>query len=303
MNVRTQTELSHPEKVGVVRPGCPPSLGPLRESVAKVCKHTARKRSLKVPVIGPDRKPLMPTSPKRARKMIESGKATPFWSRGIFCIRLNVEPSGRNVQPVVVGIDPGSKREGISIISEKEDFLHIQLHARTQVKKKIKNRRDLRRGRRSRNTPCRQPRWNRGSCRKKGVPPSTKARWGWKLNVVLWLACLYPVSSIVVEDVKARTKGGQSSWNRSFSPLEVGKKWFYNELEKVASVTLRAGYETKKLREKYGLVKTSSKLDDVFEAHCVDSWVLAASLQGLNRLPTTKSILCLVPLNFRLKVI
>ena len=66
-----------------------------------------------VPVIGPNQQPLMPTTPARARKWIQSGRATPFWKGGIFCIRLNVEPSTREVQPIAVGIDPGSKREAI----------------------------------------------------------------------------------------------------------------------------------------------------------------------------------------------
>ena len=61
-----------------------------------------------VPVIGPNQQPLMPTTPARARKWIQSGRATPFWKGGIFCIRLNVEPSARAVQPLAVGIDPGS---------------------------------------------------------------------------------------------------------------------------------------------------------------------------------------------------
>lgn len=48
-----------------------------------------------VPVVDRDQKPLMPTTPARARRWIKSGKATPFWKRGVFCVRLNVEPSGR----------------------------------------------------------------------------------------------------------------------------------------------------------------------------------------------------------------
>ena len=64
-----------------------------------------------VPVFDHQQQPLMPTTPARARRWIQSGKATPFWKRGVFCVRLNVEPSAREVQPIAVGIDPGSKKE------------------------------------------------------------------------------------------------------------------------------------------------------------------------------------------------
>ncbi|WP_414644361.1 RRXRR domain-containing protein [Allocoleopsis sp.] len=53
----------------------------------------------------------MPTTPSRARRWIKSGKATPFWKKGVFCVRLNVEPSNTTRQLIAVGIDPGSKRE------------------------------------------------------------------------------------------------------------------------------------------------------------------------------------------------
>jgi len=70
-----------------------------------------------VPVVDKDGNPLMPTKPSRARRWIKSGKATPFWSRGVFCVRLNVEPSARYKQPIAVGIDAGSKMEGYSVKS------------------------------------------------------------------------------------------------------------------------------------------------------------------------------------------
>lgn len=298
MSVRTQTELPLPE-VETVRSECPPSSVPLRESVAKVCKHKPSNGTLRVPVVDKDQKPLMPTTPRRARKMIKTRKATPFWSKGIFCIRLNTEPSDRNTQPVVVGVDPGSKKEGLSVVSKHMDFLHVQLDARHQVKDKMTNRAQLRRTRRGRNTPCRPPRWNRASLRKDRVPPSTKARWDWKLRVLKWLMKLYPVSQVVVEDIKAKTKRGQKKWNRSFSPLEVGKNWFYTEVLQLAFLSTRKGWETKELREKFRLKKTSRKKAEIFEAHCVDSWVLAADALGITRSPQMKKLLCLVPLNFR----
>ena len=73
-----------------------------------------------VPVVDSNQRPLMPTTPARARRWIKSGKATPFWKRGIFCVRLNVEPSNRNTQPIAVGIDPGSKREGVRVTFLRE---------------------------------------------------------------------------------------------------------------------------------------------------------------------------------------
>ena len=70
-----------------------------------------------VPVVDYNQVPLMPTTSRRASSWIKSGKATPFWKRGIFCVRLNQEPSARNYQDVALGIDPGSKMEGYTVAS------------------------------------------------------------------------------------------------------------------------------------------------------------------------------------------
>ena len=48
-----------------------------------------------VPVVDVQQKPLMPTTPSRARRWIREGKATPFFRKGIFCVCLNAEPSAR----------------------------------------------------------------------------------------------------------------------------------------------------------------------------------------------------------------
>lgn len=114
-----------------------------------------------VPVVDQNHQPLMPTSPDRARNWIKSGKATPFWSRGVFCVRLNVEPSGRKTQDIAVGIDPGSKREGFTVKSESHTYLNVLADAVTWVKKKVETRGNARRARRQRKTPCRANRKNR----------------------------------------------------------------------------------------------------------------------------------------------
>ena len=249
-----------------------------------------------VPVVDSDQNPLMPTAWRRAMKWIKSGKATPFWKRGVFCVRLNQEPSGRVLQDITIGIDPGSKKEGITVKSASHTFLNIQMDTVTWVKEAKETQRNLRRSRRYRKTPCRRNKQNRS---RGGIPPSTKARWGWKLRICFWLQKMFPISSFVVEDLKAQTKKGKKRWNISFSPLEIGKQWFYKELEeKIAPVILKEGWETKELRDSLGLKKTSRKLSETFDAHCVDSWVLSWSQVGGSKIPNNTDILFITPIRF-----
>jgi hypothetical protein len=250
-----------------------------------------------VPVLAHDQHPLMPTTPARARRWIKSGKATAFWKGGLFCVRLNVEPLRREVQPIAVGIDPGSKREGYSVTSATHTYLNIQAEARDGVKEVEQQSTRQRRTRRNRKTPCRKPRQNRKQSKKR-LPPSTRARWQWKLRLARFICQIFPVSVFVVEEIKARTKQGKRRWNETFSPLEVGKSWFYAEIGKLAPVQTKQGYETKALREQLGFKKTSKKLAEVWEAHAVDAWVLAYSAVGGNKTPDNKRLVCLAPLNW-----
>ena len=226
-----------------------------------------------VPVIDQWQQPLMPTTPARARRWISCGKATPYWKRGVFCVRLNIEPSARMVQPIAVGLDPGSKKEGYSVVSAAHTYLNPQADTPNWVKEAMTRRRLMRRTRRGRKTPCRQPRANR-SRNSKQLPPSTKARWQWKLRLCRWLMSLYPIAAFVVEDIKARTTG-KPAWDRSFSPLQIGKEWFYAELGKLSAVRTAQGWQTKELRDQLGFKKISQKTAELWSAHCVDAWVLA----------------------------
>jgi hypothetical protein len=214
------------------------------------------------------------------------------FNKGIFYIRLLDRAEGVT-QPVACGIDPGSKYEGYTVKSGKTTFINVQADAVTWVKDAVEVRRDMRRARRLRKTPCRQNRLNRSRGR---LPPSTKARWQWKLRLSHWLATLFPISVFVVEDIKAKTKG-QRKWDASFSPLEVGKHWFYGKLARVAPVQTKRGWDTKTLRDALNLKKTGDKAAKHFGAHCVDSWVLASSAVGGVK-PDNKGIRFVSPLRF-----
>ena len=248
-----------------------------------------------VPVVDSKQQPLMPTTILRAKKWIASKKATPFWKRGIFCVRLNVDPSNNQKQEIAVGIDPGGKKEGFSIKSKEHTYLNIQTDAVTWVKDAVEVRRNMRRTRRQRKTPCRKNRMNRSrGC----LPPSTKARWQWKLRIANWLLKMFPISVFVVEDIKAKPRKGQKKWNSSFSPLEVGKKWFYSEVNRIGKLELKLGFDTAKIRASLGLKKSKNKLSDKFEAHCVDSWCLAYSSVGGKKKPDNTNLLLVTPLHF-----
>lgn len=212
----------------------------------------------------------------------------------MFWVRLNVEPSNRNYQPITVGVDPGSKREGFTVKSKSHTYLNVQTHAVDWVKDRVETRRNMRRARRFRKTPCRPNRTNRLTNKEK-LPPSTKARWQWKLRVCKWLASMFPVTAFVVEDIKARSWKNARKWNTMFSPLEVGKQWFYCKLQQIASLETRAGNDTYNMRQELGLKKSKNKLSNNFNAHCIDSWVLANSYVGGHTYPDNTLLIEVIP--------
>ncbi len=114
-----------------------------------------------VPVKTRDGQRLMPMHAARARKFAKRGEATPYWDNGVYCIRLNKEPFDRDTQEIVVGVDPGSKKEGFTVKGEAHIYLNVQADAHNKVGKKVEKRRILRRGRRSRKCPNRKNRMNR----------------------------------------------------------------------------------------------------------------------------------------------
>ena len=251
-----------------------------------------------VPVVDKNQTPLMPTKPSRARKWMRDKKATPFWKNGVFCVRLNVAPSDTEFQEIAVGVDPGSKQEGFTVKSESHTYLNVQADAHNKVGKKVEKRRKLRRGRRSRKCPNRKNRTNR-LANKERIPAGTRARWDWKLRILDWLSKLYPITHVCVEDIKARSIERAKKWNQSFSPLEVGKQWFYAEVKKRWELLTLQGYETKEIRDRFGLKKSSDKLSETFDAHCVDSWCLAYHTVGGNSIVDNTSIFCISPIPIR----
>jgi hypothetical protein len=90
------------------------------------------------------------------------------------------------------------------------------------------------------------------------------------------LVKIYPVTTGVVEDV--RFNHAQNSKGRAFSLVEQGKTELYRFISDLGvKLELRSGYDTKKLRIAIFGVDLKSKVKDSkdFNAHCIDSFVLA----------------------------
>jgi RRXRR protein len=252
---------------------------------------------MRVPVIDRRGIPLMPCTAPKARALLKSGNARPKRNKlGLFYLQLTYEQEPDN-QRLVVGIDPGSKFEGFSVVGTKETVCNLMVEAPTHVKPAVETRRTLRRARRFRlwRRPCRFQ--NRLAGRHR-LPPSTRSRWEAKARIVRHLATIMPLTDAAVEDVHAATRHGASGgqWNASFSPVQVGKEHLYRLLKgQGLTVSLYLGLVTKQLRDHYDLAKTHQKEAQTFSSHAVDAWVLAATTGGALA-PTCTRVWYVVPM-------
>ena len=168
-------------------------------------------------VLDKRKKPLMPCSEKRARKLLGSGRAR-VHRLGPFVIRLiDLEVSGCTVQPVRIKLDPGSKFTGIAVVREAQQIdtatgetgiaVHVLnlfeiLHRGRQISEALTARRAMRRRRRG-NLRYRSPRFlNRGNKVKGWLAPSLQHRVETTMAWVKRLRKWCPVSSIAQELVR-----------------------------------------------------------------------------------------------------
>ncbi|MFP5274601.1 RNA-guided endonuclease IscB [Coleofasciculus sp.] len=157
-------------------------------------------------VLNDDKKPLNPTHPARARKLLKAGKAAVF-KRYPFTIVLKDEVKERNNQPLRIKIDPGAKTTGIAILRNDVVLWAAELtHRGFQIREALTSRRQLRRSRRNRKTRYRQPRFNNRKRNDGWLPPSLISRVD---NILTWvkrLLRLSPITAISTELVRFDTQ-------------------------------------------------------------------------------------------------
>jgi hypothetical protein len=223
-------------------------------------------------------KPLTPTTPARARRLLRAGVARKRWSKfGGFGIQLRA-PTRSEMPLTALGVDHGTKYEGYAVVCGEENLLAVKLDLpdKKKVVRKLTERRVLRRARRFRK--CRRrPARSDNRTRKRFLAPSQAVIVGSRLKVMQELFRIYPITAVGFEDVCFNHAAKR--WGANFSTVEIGKtriKAFFKEQE--ADLFCFKGFETKGLREKYGYRKTTNKAADRFEAHCSDALALAVEV-------------------------
>ncbi|MGQ9824631.1 MAG: RRXRR domain-containing protein [Desulfotomaculales bacterium] len=244
----------------------------------KVRKACALHHHDRVPVVSKDNRPLMPCRPSKAKKLLNSGKAVPKWSKlGLFYVQLTIEVTSEyNAnQYFILADDPGSKYDGFALACR---YVQLRLMAvmPEEVRGKMHARRNLRRARRYRSTR-RRP-WRPRSPGPDWIAPSQLAKVLFRLAVVKELCRLFPIKYFIVEDVKFDHYSKR--YGRHFSTVEIGKTKYYTELRNLGTLLLVNGWQTKLWREEAGLKKTSRKDALTPASHANDAAAMLSGLAG-----------------------
>jgi 5-methylcytosine-specific restriction endonuclease McrA len=160
-------------------------------------------------VLDKQKKPLMPCSEKRARKLLEAQRAR-IDRMYPFTIRL-VDRTGGDTQPLTLKIDPGSKQTGMALVRPTEDKTHVVAlleakHRGQEISKALAQRAAYRRRRRSANLRYRAPRFDNRRRPKGRLAPSIQHRVNVDESIVSRITQLAPVSALVQELVRFDTQ-------------------------------------------------------------------------------------------------
>ena len=151
---------------------------------------------MRVFVINQRKKPLMPCTQQKARKLLKSGKAK-IYKREPFTIQLLVQ-TGESKQEINLGVDAGSKFVGLSATTEKKELFSVEYKLRNDIVDLISTRRQNRRTRRNR-LRYRQARFQNRKKNKDWLAPSVQHKIDSHINIVNMIHSILPIYKIIVE--------------------------------------------------------------------------------------------------------
>jgi len=179
----------------------------LQEEVTtpELFKSSSSEEAIMVFVLNKDFSPVMPCSEKKARKMLEKGKAV-IHRLYPLVIRLK-EQITPEIEDLRLKLDPGAKTTGFAVLLEKwgreADAIILGEIIHKGSRKALDDKRQFRRTRRYR-LRHRKPRWlNRANSKREGrLGPSVLSKLNQTVNAVEKLAKWLPIKSVSVENVK-----------------------------------------------------------------------------------------------------
>lgn len=156
-------------------------------------------------VLSKRKKPLMPCSEKRARQLLERGRAAVHRLHP-FTIRLRDRAEGA-CQPVEVRLDPGSRFTGVAVVRRGEEgdrVLHLAQieHRGARISESLTQRAGFRRRRRGTNLRYREPRSDNRRKPEGWLAPSLRHRVETSAAYVTRLSRLLPAFTLATELVR-----------------------------------------------------------------------------------------------------
>ena len=152
-------------------------------------------------VLNQNGQPLMPTVCfGKVRRLLRDKKAK-IVRCCPFTIKLLYEPETNVVQECYCGVDTGSKYVGVAVVGNDRVLYQSQTVLRTNIKKKMEQRRMFRKNRRSRKTRYRKPRFlnRKNSTRLNRLPPSVKHKVQAHIDEIKFCKKILPVSDLILE--------------------------------------------------------------------------------------------------------
>jgi N6-L-threonylcarbamoyladenine synthase len=140
---------------------------------------------------------LMPCKVQRARVLLKEKKARVI-RRKPFTIQL-LFPTGETKQPIVLGVDSGYHRIGLSAVSGRKEVFAAEVVLRNDIVKLNSERRQYRRFRRSRKTWYREPRFLNRKKDAGWLAPSIQHKLDTHIRVIENIKKILPITEIVVE--------------------------------------------------------------------------------------------------------
>ena len=140
---------------------------------------------------------LMPTSRVRARKLLRAGKAV-IVNYMPFAIQLTYDLSEPVVQEIEVCVDTGSEHIGISVKSEKHEYVHLQADNLSNEKERHEAQASYRRTRRNRKR-YRKARFDNRRIPEGWLAPTVRHKKDNHLQPLKKIVKFFPVARIVAE--------------------------------------------------------------------------------------------------------